>query len=374
MKLFSISIFFVLLGVLFFGCSGEETSQSWKIGIYQGGDYYDYPLYFAGFIRGLELLECLPAGTSENIVTTDNFSTIWRILSDKSSSQKIQFIEDAFWSADWNDSLRSSIVEEIVARTGPEGDIDLMIAMGTWSGQDLVSSLSVCPVIVLSSSDPVAAGISAGNEFSGQSNIFVACNPDRYRRRLMTFHRIVQFNNLGLVYENTPEGRIYANLEDFRKAADDLGFNIVERFLPESQLTPDEAADSIVKIYAEMAPEIDALIFTALECEQPSYFPELTATLNDLEIPTAGQLGRDQVKLGALLSITERSSDDIGLFCAKAFCRVISGESPGSISQIFVEPLSLYINLATAERIGYSFPPGIISSADSVYTAIQVLE
>lgn len=187
----------------------------------------------------------------------------------------------------------------------------------------------------------------------------------------MTFHRIVQFHDLGLVYENTPEGRVYANLEDFRKAADDLGFNIVERFIPESELTPGNAADSIVKIYAEMAPQIDALIFTALECEQPGYFPQLIETLNDLGIPTAGQLGRDQVRLGAMLSITERSPDDIGLFCAEAAKRIMAGDSPGSIPQIYEEPMSLYINLATAEKIGYEFPPGIISSADSVYNTIE---
>jgi ABC-type uncharacterized transport system substrate-binding protein len=356
------------------GCGGGEITQKWRLGIYQGGEYHDYRLHLIGFVRGLESLECLPAGISDEISAADSLYTMWTILSGNVSSQNVQFVEDAYWSADWNDSLRGIYVEEIAARTGAGGDLDMMIAMGTWGGQDLAEALSLCPVIVLSASDPVAAGISAGNEFSGRSNVFAACNPDRYRRRLMTIHRIVQFHSLGLIYENSPEGRIYANLEDFRKAADDLGFNLVERFLPESELAPREAADSIVMIYAEIAPEIDALIFTALECEQPLYFPQLISTLNDLGIPTAGQLGRDQVRLGAMLSITERSPDDIGLFSAEAAKRIMAGDSPGSISQIYEEPLSLYINLATAEKIGYSFPPGIISSADSVYCTIEVGE
>lgn len=159
MKHLFVSAILMLSAAHLCGCGGGRITKQWRLGIYQGGDYHDYPLHLIGFVRGLESLGCLPTGYSEEISTAESLGSMWSILSSNLSAQSVQFVNDAFWSADWNDSLRSIIVETIAERTGPDGDIDMMIAMGTWAGQDLAGALSRCPVIVLSASDPVAAGI-----------------------------------------------------------------------------------------------------------------------------------------------------------------------------------------------------------------------
>ena len=364
--------FIVLLSLLIIGCSSPSIfeDQRWHIGIYQGGEYHDYRLHLTGFIKGLTSLEVVDLDLAESLSSMDSLHHIWTFLAESTHSSNLVFARDGFWDARWQENLRDSITSEIAVRAGPGGDIDLMIAMGTWAGQDIAAADIKCPVLVMSTSNPVEAGIVSGFEYSGQSNIHAATNPERYRRRLITFHRILQFQSLGLVYENTETGRIYSNVEDFRKVARDMGFRLVERHLPESEFIPEEAAESLAVIYTEIAEEVDAVIFTALECEQPEYFPVFLPVLLENEIFPLAQLGEAQVAQGALIGISERDYADIGGFYANTFVKILQGTPPGEIPQIFEDPLKLSINLGTAESIGYCFPEAVVSTADLVFHEI----
>ncbi len=364
-----IPVFFLLV---VFGCGSPSIPEGehWRVGIYQGGEYHDYRLHLTGFIQGLSSMNLVTADLPDSLHSADSLLQIWLILGEKACSPELIFAEDGFWDARWQENTRDSITEAIVERTGPGGDIDLMIAMGTWAGQDLAEAPVECPVIVMSTSNPVQAGIVSGFEFSGQNNIHATTNPDRYTRRLITFHRILQFESLGLVYEDTPTGRIYSNVEDFRNVASDMGFRIVERHLAESQMSPEEAAENLAAIYSDIAEEVDAVIFTALECEQPEYFPVFLPVLLENGIFPLAQLGESQVAQGALIGISERDHADIGGFYAEVFFQILQGTPPGDIPQVFEDPLKLSLNLETAERIGYCFPGSIISTADTVFNEI----
>ena len=60
---------------------------------------------------------------------TDN---IWRWLSTELKSDYIQFVSDAHYSANWDDTLRANMAEEIITRLNQKKDIFLveMLLMG----------------------------------------------------------------------------------------------------------------------------------------------------------------------------------------------------------------------------------------------------
>jgi len=99
--------------------------------------------------------------------------------------------------------------------------------------------------------------------------------------------------------------------------------------------------------------------------------PKVLEPLLDAGIPTWSQLGTMHVRRGVLMSISERNYEDVGRFHAGVMGRVLGGEAPGKIGQIFEDPKAIAINLATAQKIGYRVPVGMVAVADEVFSCIE---
>jgi len=148
--------------------------------------------------------------------------------------------------------------DAITRRLRERHDIDLIIAMGTWAGQDMAALGAPVPTIVASTSDAVGAHIVASAEDSGLENLHARVQPERYQHQVRLFHEIVPFKALGLVYEDS-------------------------------------------------------------------------------------------------------------LFHAETIARVFNGAKPRQLSQIWVDPAKIALNLDTARRIGFDPPVDILLAADEVY-------
>ena len=63
------------------------------------------------------------------------------------------------------------------------------------------------------------------------------------------------------------------------------------------------------------------------------------------------------------------------LFEADVLRRVIDGDMPREISQIFVQPNKLSLNLRTAMQMGWHVPFGLLVSVEKTYTtqSIEIL-
>ena len=79
--------------------------------------------------------------------------------------------------------------------------------MGTWAGLDLATNEHAVATLIASTSNPIASGILKDYEDSGHDHIHALIDPDWPARQVSLFHRIFHFSVLGLVYEDSPEGR-----------------------------------------------------------------------------------------------------------------------------------------------------------------------
>lgn len=339
--------------------------KKWRVGYYEGGPYINYPANLRAIAKGLSKfgwIEEIPPIESED---PSDARKVWQNLT-RVKSDYIQFVGDAFYSADWDEALRVTRRKAVLERL-QHRQLDFMIAMGTWAGQDLANKRHSVPTMVVSSSNPVASGIVKSADRSGIDHVHARCDPLRYVQQIRLFHDIVGFKRLGVVYENSVVGKSYAALSDIRTVAAQRGFELVTCEAPWSSMSSRACTHNLVQCHEKLAPRIDALFLTVHKGVDPKHMDEILRPLIACKIPTWSQRGPQEVRRGVLLSIARGNFQSIGLYHAEIMAKIFNGVHPGNLSQIFEDPKRIAINIKTAQAIGFKIPRGLIQVADEVY-------
>ena len=344
-----------------------DDNDRWRIGYVESGDYVDYPLTLAEIADGLELLGWLryPTPRPEGLSGPE----LWRWLANNVESEWVEFVEDAYWrpgnfDADQRAPMRSAISK----RLHDGGDIDLMIAMGTWAGQDMRELGPPVPTVVGSVSDAIASGISDSAQDSGRDNLHARIEPARYQRQLRLFHEIVGFDSLGIVYEDSEAGRSYAALGAATRVAKEQGFRLEHCHAASASVEQDRAVANAVDCYAELAARhVDAVYVSIHRGVTTESIKDIAAILLEARIPSFSMAGSREVRQGLLMSIAQADISHVGLFHAETIARIFNGARPRELSQLWVDPPKIALNLSTARRIGFDPPVDILLAADEVY-------
>ncbi len=343
----------------------NHNGKRWRIGYYEGGPYINYPTNLKAIVQGLVELGWMEHANTADIEDPTDAKAVWAAMG-KAKSNYLQFVQDAFYSADWDDKQRIQNRSEIIKRLRDK-QLDFVIAMGTWAGQDLANNLHTVPVMVVSSSDPVKSGIVKSVERSGFAHVHARCAPDRYIQQVQLFHDIIGFKRLGIVYENTVAGRSYAALEDIKKVAGRRGFKLMTCEAPWSGVTRKVSTAKLIQCHKALAPQVDALFLTVHNGVDPQRMNDIMAPLIKYKIPTWSQRGPQEVRRGVLLSITRGAFQAVGRYHARIMAQILNGARPGDLDQVFGDPKRIAINLKTAAAIGFKIPRGLIQVADEVY-------
>ena len=75
--------------------------------------------------------------------------------------------------------------------------------------------------------DPVAAGVVKSAQDSGVDNFTCRVEVDRWSSMFRVFYDVVRFHKMGIMFQNSQEGRVYAALGDAQAIASELGFSLV---------------------------------------------------------------------------------------------------------------------------------------------------
>lgn len=348
----------------------KNNGKKWRIGYYEGGKYKDYQLTLIATIEGLMDLgwiEKTEIPPQKGIETKD----LWIWLGKEAKSDYLEFVPDAYYSANWDDKLREKMAPEIIQRLKQAKDIDLMIAMGTWAGKDIANSQHQTPTLVLSTSDPIAAGIIKSVEDSGSDNVHARVDPVRHERQIRIFHDIIGFKKLGIFYEDTDAGRSYAALDKVKKVAAERGFELIVCHTIDDVPDVKRAEESVLKCVEELSAKVDAIYVTQQNGVSAENLPKLVAIVNKHRIPTFAQAGSEEVKEGILLSISQAGFKADGKFHAENIAKILNGAKPRELEQAFESPPKIAINLATASIIGFDPPVDTLGAADEIYQEIE---
>ncbi len=347
--------------------AAKPDGAKWRIGYFESGDYSEYPRTLRVTVEGLQKLgwlslPAMPDGLSGR--------QMWEFLADNARSDTLEFVRDAWWQpGNFDAAQRPAVREAIKQRLSTRRDIDLIIAMGTWAGQDMAAMGTPVPTIVASTSDAIGARIARSAQDSGQDNLHARVQPERYQRQVRLFHEIVPFKRLGLVYEDSPEGRTYSAVEAVEQVAREQHFEVLTCNAPSNGIPPEVATRNAMECYAKLAPQVDAAYVTVHRGVTPASIDTVAEILRQARVPSFSMLGSEEVKHGLLLSLAQADYSYVGLFYAETMARIFNGAKPRDLSQVWIDPAKIALNLETARVIGFDPPVDILLAADEVYEA-----
>lgn len=345
--------------------------QRWRLAYVESGIYTEYPLTLRAVISGLEQLGWVTlADAMPEDITGE---ALWQWLGQHTQSDYLEFAASAYWRpGNFDTDQRVPMRENILEYVNKNGDLDLILAMGTWAGQDMRAIGPPIPTVVTSTSDPLSSGIIDSIHDSGKDNLHARVEPQRYQRQLRLFHEIVPFDNLGIVYEDSDAGRTYVALDAIEEISAELGFDITHCHAESSNISGEQAAENAVNCFQTLADQhVEAVYITSHQGVTLNSIVDIAKILRDAGIPSFSMTGADDVKRGILLSLAQANVSYVGLFHAEAIARILNGATPRSLDQVWIDPAKIALNLATARIIGFDPPIDILLAADEVYESPQ---
>ncbi|MEM7209217.1 MAG: ABC transporter substrate binding protein [Pseudomonadota bacterium] len=346
-----------------------NNGKKWRVAYYEGGQHGNYYQYLEATVHGLMDLGWIRKTTIRKIEDKDT-AQLWDWLVNYADSDYIQFLDDGYYTANWDDGLRTQVKSKILNRLSKRNDISLIIAMGTWAGLDLSNNEHSVPTIVMSTSDPVNSGIIKSVEDSGFDHVHARVDPYRYERQVKIFHDIVKFKKLGVAYEDSLYGRSYSAIDLIEKVANERGFEVVKCYTKSDIADASAASASVKQCFQELAKSVDAIYVTIQGGVNANSIPYLVELANRNRIPTFSQHGAKEVQSGFLLSISRPGFKPAGLFLSATIAKVLNGAKPRQLTQLFEESPSIAINLKTAELVGLYLYADILAAADKIYRDI----
>lgn len=345
----------------------RPDGAKWRIGYVASGEHPNYQRTVRVIIDGLQALGWLHIAPIPEGLTDHE---IWQFIATNTRSDVLEFVGDACWiPASFDNHLRPALRQAIAYRLREQQDLDLIIAMGTLAGQDMVTLGAPVPTIVASTSDAIAAHIVKSPKDSGLDNLFVHIYPERYARQLRLFHDTVPFKTLGLVYENTREGRIVSAVDAIERLASELDITLVRCDARAEGLDRETALHNVVACYREISAQVDAVYVTTHIGITPLNVGRVSQVLRAAKVPSFSMHGAEDVRNGILMSLAQSDHTALGLFFAEAIARIFNGAKPRQLRQIWRDPATIALNLETARVIGFDPPVDVLLAADEVYEA-----
>lgn len=347
----------------------DNGGKKWRVAYCESESFVNYAGTLYAILKGLEEegwikgLEGLPYQPGQ----TDTLE-MWKWLGQNDIGPYLEFVQDQYYCLAAIDIEKMGKLRDTLQKTD---NADVLLVMGTYAGTVVTEKKPAIPVLIFSTSNALNAGIVKSEELSGRSNIWAHMDMRRFQRQVTVSHDIFGFKKLGVVYENSAAGRSFSALNDIETVAKKRGFSIVERHVLEP-IGPEDRAryySDVKQAYQELADTVDVMYVTVAALE-PEWLENLFTPFYEKKIPIFSQLGENEVKYGALMSVTMLDFVNMGRFGASTVIRTLKGVDPMNLPQVFESTPRISINLEVAERIGYKAPFDLLLAVDRVYTMI----
>lgn len=314
-------------------------------------DFFDILVSTARELKAMGIIRHAPLVGS---VEDGNTEALWHWLSAHAGGTQMVFLADGFYSAGWDTGRHATVRDALRDRLAQRRDVDLILAFGTWAGQEMARLRTTVPVVVCGTTDAVDAGIVKSVDDSGKDNVVAVVEPERVVRQLELFHQIFGFRKLGVTYTDTPSGRSCAGIEQIEKACARHNVELVRCTGDFFHVTgTGQIAAQMTACHKKFVEQkVDAVYITYNSL--PGWqLPQVLEALNRKHIPTISQIGPREVRMGALAGIASYCMYE-GQFTARLLRSLLGGSSPRSLPQRLNSAILLTINVETAARIGWS--------------------
>jgi len=323
-------------------------------------------LHKMGWIKSIEGLPYVKGQVDAQI--------IWAWMAQKKDEPYLQFLENGFYTFD---KLKVDKVDaraqQIAQRLSQANGVDLVLAMGTVAAEKILPYEITIPIVSMSTSNAMEAGIVKGAEFSGVDQVWAHMDPYRYKRQMDIFYDIFKFKKLGVVYDDDTAGRSFAAIDAVLNVAKSRQFEVVFENIqqpPKYSANKKQFAEDLRAAFTRLAPQVDAVYLGLFIGNDPTQLAYELEPLVSRKIPVFAQQSND-VSSGALMSLARQNFSGVGAFNARAMVRILKGESPSKISQIYENSPNIIINLDIAKEIGFRPRFELLLGADQTIKAAK---
>ena len=279
----------------------------------------------------------------------------------------IEFSSDCFYylAYDGEDAVRESLKAKVES-----GEVDLIIAAGTWPARVAIEFSDKVPVVAYPLGDAVTSGIVKAYDYSGVPNVWAQTDPTKYQRQMRVFHEVYNFTDTGTVFYD----EAISGYKDYKASCDELGINfrtVRVDPLPSNPTDADLEAfnNNFLDACRQLVREgIDSFLLTSDMIKNDDVFAEFMRIFDGAGIPVFVQTG-DWVARGCLLTVSTYDAKELGLFVANAIGQILNGAKPEEVLQEYVSTPYLILNMDSAKKLGIMPPFEMLISCEKIYTS-----
>jgi putative ABC transport system substrate-binding protein len=236
---------------------------------------------------------------------------------------------------------------------------DVIVSITTPASQAVVAAAKDLPVIFTTVTDPVSAKLvpsktHPGGNVSGVSDVVPT------ERQIGLVKQIIPgLKTLGLLYDSASDSS-RASAESIKALGPTMGFTVIEAAAMGLNNVPSAAQSLVGRVDAIFVPN-DTTVYATFESvvkvAQDAHVPLFSAERRSVQRGSIGTVGFD--------------FSQIGMKTADMIDKVLSGTKPGDLDVIYMEnepgALGLYLNKASAEKMGVTIPKELLDHAAIVF-------
>jgi putative tryptophan/tyrosine transport system substrate-binding protein len=259
-----------------------------------------------------------------------------------------------FKSAQGNFGLAQQIARQFV------GDKpDVIVSITTPASQAMVAATKDIPIVFTTVTDPLRAKIITTFKHPGGNVTGVSDLVPTERQIDVVKEIIPKLQTLGLVYDPSLDNS-RSTVDSIKELSQSKGFKTVE--------SNAMGVNDVATAGQNLVGKVDA-IFVPNDTTVYSAFEALVKVAQDTKTPLF-TAERRSVERGAIATVGY-DFGDMGVITAGFVERILKGEKPGDIDAIYLKDdpkaLSLYVNKASAEKMGVTVPPSVLSRASHIF-------
>lgn len=346
----------------------EKTEKKLRIGVIQSDDYPEYYETFTAIVNGLQVMGWLSEDISLNKSNYKSNREFINGIQGKNYSDYIEFVPEAFFSFRADSANKSQSEFKRVMEMAKNNQLDAVILLGTLASSVVLSDPDYKTATIMDAvSDPIGSGFVDSIEDSGRDFLTARLDLKQYVRQVNLFYDVIGFDKLGLIYEDSENGRSYAAVASVEEVSNLKGFELITAHNVMSEPTVKEYGKALKLYLAAMdkiCPQVEAMFLGISGGLEPDSLPTVVKSLIDYKLPSFTMEGTPAVKKGVMLGV---SGKEAGLYNARKLVQILKGSKPRTLNQNFEKTPKISINLNTAQAIGYDLPVQIIRSADEIY-------
>ncbi len=348
-----------------------NNGKKWIIGYYQSGKSQKHNSSLRIYIDHLAQMGWLEPVDWTRLPEDSGTKELWSFLAKNMDSEYLEIEENKFWCSGWKQLKRKIIRKQILAKLRNH-EVDLMLVMGTWPGQDLANNLHSTPTLYLESSFPVKKLFKKGEKVP--DHLYLVRDPDFLLRQIRLFRKITKFKVLGVVYVASSEGRFRASLKLLKHFSQEKNFKLVViRILPHDELNSGEMLKEHIAAHEKIAPQVDAMWLTSSFMDQPETAKMILAPFFKYRIPTWYPHGKQGVANGALFGVVHNPHKRAQHY-AEITAKIFNGVKTSNQVRDLSADNHLAINCAAAKKIGFNIPRALLGVAKRSYLDINTGE